>query len=406
MPPQRNAQSTYNEGTLYLAIKATQATVPDSTKHASKAFNVPETTLRERRNGTLARRDCEPNSKKLSKLEEEAIVARILELDARGIGATRTIVEEMANDLLAARQEGPVGKCWVDRFNARTPAIKLRRSRPYDRQRALNEDTRVIEPWFELVRRTKERYGILDEDTHNFDECGFMMGMICAQMVFTGSEKRSNPKKIQPGNRDWVTIIQGICAAGWAIPPFIIFGGKVLISSWYPDLPRDWIIETSDNGWTTNKLGVRWLKHFDEHTKDRTVGAYRLLIIDGHESHSSYEFHKYCEEHKIITLCMPPHSSHLLQPLDVGCFAPLKRAYYTELDSWARYAVTQVKKETFLPAFQVAFNKSATVAFETTKASKGLMYLRLFPPACLCAYSNWPEIVEARIARLARYKKE
>ena len=57
---------------------------------------------------------------------------------------------------------------------------------------------------------------------------------------------------------------------------------------------------------------------------------------------------------------MPPHSSHLLQPLDVGCFAPLKRAYYTELDNWTRWAVTQVKKETFLPAFQIAFNKAIT----------------------------------------------
>jgi hypothetical protein len=58
-----------------------------------------------------------------------------------------------------------------------------------------------------------------------------MMGMICAHMVFTGSEKQSNPKKIQAGNHKWVTIIQGICAAGWAIPPFVIFSSKVLISS-------------------------------------------------------------------------------------------------------------------------------------------------------------------------------
>ena len=178
MPPQRNAQSAYNEGILHLAIQATKATVPDSTKHASKAFNVPETTLRRRRAGKSARRDCQPNSKKLRKTEEEAIVARILELDARGIGATRTIVQEMANDLLAERGEGPVGKCWVDRFNARTNEVKLRRSRPYDRQRALNEDARVIEPWFELVRKTKEKYGILDEDTHNFDKSGFMLSLI------------------------------------------------------------------------------------------------------------------------------------------------------------------------------------------------------------------------------------
>ena len=90
-----------NEGTLYLAIEATKATVPDSTKHASKAFEVPETTLRRRRDGKLPRGDCVPNSKKLKEMEE-AIVARILELYARGIGATRTMVQGMANDLLAA----------------------------------------------------------------------------------------------------------------------------------------------------------------------------------------------------------------------------------------------------------------------------------------------------------------
>ena len=90
------------------------------------------------------------------------------------------------------------------------------------------------------------------------------------------------------------------------------------------------------------------------------MGAYRLLIMDGHGSHNTKEFHDYCEEQKIVVLCMPPHSSHLLQPLDVGSFAPLKRAYYTEMESWSRYAGMQVKKETFLPAFQIAFDKAIT----------------------------------------------
>jgi hypothetical protein len=105
---------------------------------------------------------------------------------------------------------------------------------------------------------------------------------------------------------------------------------------------------------------LKWLKHFDAHTKARTQGVYCLLIVDGHESHKSHEFHQYCKEQKIITLCMPPHSSHLLQPLDIGCFAPLKRAYYAEIDSWSRYSVMQVKKEAFLPAFRIAFNKAFT----------------------------------------------
>jgi hypothetical protein len=83
----------------------------------------------------------------------------------------------------------------------------------------------------------------------------------------------------------------------------------------------------SENSWTTNKIGLWWLKHFDKHTKGRTIGRYRLLILDGYGSHISPEFDQYCIEHLIIVLCMPAHSSHLLQPLDVGCFSVLKRSY-------------------------------------------------------------------------------
>ena len=55
---------------------------------------------------------------------------------------------------------------------------------------------------------------------------------------------------------------------------------------------------------------------------------------------------------------MPSHLLHLLQPLNIGYFAPLKQAYYTKINSQLQYAVTQVKKETFLLAFYITFNKA------------------------------------------------
>ena len=134
------------------------------------------------------------------------------------------------------------------------------------------------------------------------------------------------------------------------------------LSSWYEsgDLPHDWVIAVSENGWTTNKLGLEWLKHFDEHTKKRVVGSHRLLIIDGHESHNSLEFQQYCKDNKIITLCMPPHSSHLLQPLDVGCFAPLKKAYGRQVEELMRNHITHITKLEFLPCFKRAFDAAIT----------------------------------------------
>ena len=53
---------------------------------------------------------------------------------------------------------------------------------------------------------------------------------------------------------------------------------------------------------------------------------------------------------------MPPHSSHLLQPLDVGCFSPLKRAYSREVEGLIRHYINHITKLEFLPAFKAAFN--------------------------------------------------
>ena len=93
----------------------------------------------------------------------------------------------------------------------------------------------------------------------------------------------------------------------------IIFEEKVHISTWYTDtLPADWTLAVSDKGWTDDALGVAWLTEvFEKHTKDRTRGVYRLLILDGHGSHTSPEFDLFCSEHMIITLYMPLYSSHL-----------------------------------------------------------------------------------------------
>jgi hypothetical protein len=55
------------------------------------------------------------------------------------------------------------------------------------------------------------------------------------------------------------------------------------------------------------------------------------------------------------SLCMPPHSSHVLQPLDVVCFSPLKCRYSQRVRDWARRRVFHINKEGFLPAFRDAY---------------------------------------------------
>ena len=144
-------------------------------------------------------------------------------------------------------------------------------------------------------------------------------------MIVTRAERPGRSKKVQPGNREWAIVIHCINSEGWSLPPFILLKGAYHLSNWYTEtnLPVDWAIRTTENGWTDNKTGLEWLKHFNRHTEQRTKGAYRMLVLDGHESHVSAEFDNYCEVNKIVPLCLPPHSSHLTQPLDISCFGPL-----------------------------------------------------------------------------------
>jgi hypothetical protein len=72
----------------------------------------------------------------------------------------------------------------------------------------------VIQGWFRLVENTKTKYGILDEDTYNFDESGFMMGVISTGAVVTRSERRDRPRIVQQGDRKLTSIIASINAIG------------------------------------------------------------------------------------------------------------------------------------------------------------------------------------------------
>jgi len=355
------SQSLY-EARVLLALQALQNNPKLSVRKAATIYQINRCTLGRRQKGIQSTRNTTTKSRNLSDLEEQIIVQFILDLDSRGFPPRRDFVEKMANSLLADRDASPVGKLWVHNFIQRQPQLITRRFRRYDYQRAKCEDPTIIRDWFRLVENTIAKYGIQLDDMWNFDETGFMMGMIEPGMVVTSSERQGMPKKVQPGNREWITAIQAINAEGQSIPPFIIGSGQYHLANWYRecDLPGDWVIALSENGWTNNQLGLDWLRHFNRSTKDRSVGSYRLLILDGHESHHSAEFMRYCEENKIITLCMPAHASHLLQPLDVGCFGPLKKAYGREIERLMRCSINHISKTEFFPAFYAAHQATIT----------------------------------------------
>jgi len=125
---------------------------------------------------------------------------------------------------------------------------------------------------------------------------------------------------------------------------------------------KDWQFLYTKSGWNNRQLSITWLKPFDTITKARLTSSreYRLLILDGCEIHIHIEFIEYCLDYRIAYYCLPPHSTHLLQPLDVGLFSPLQKYYGKEVDMLVRYGSVAVNKGNFLPLLVKARTQTYT----------------------------------------------
>jgi hypothetical protein len=113
---------------------------------------VPESTLRLRLRGATYRAETRANGHKLTQIEEELLLKRIISMDDRGSAPTPLMVKEMADLLLSKRGTTPVGQNWVYNFIKRTPRLQARYLRRYNYQRAKQEDPRVIQEWFNIVQ--------------------------------------------------------------------------------------------------------------------------------------------------------------------------------------------------------------------------------------------------------------
>jgi hypothetical protein len=190
------------------------------------------------------------------------------------------------------------------------------------------------------------------------DEKGFAMGLLGKTKVVI-SRHEKNTSMTQCGNREWVSLIECISIDGRALTPWIIFKAKRQQAAWFEKL-KEGHIAITDNGWTDNELGLRWLKDcFNVQTKSSQRGLYRMLVLDGHASHISTKAIDFCVENKIVLACLPPHSTHLLQPLDVGVFCPLATHYRNGLQSYTRLGASySIDKVDFIHLYQEARAKT------------------------------------------------
>lgn len=180
MAPPHHTEAFQKEGRITLAANAIRKHQISSMRDAAGTYFVPWTTLRDRLNGRQPRLGSRSKFRLLSEIEESVLISWIYSMERRGFPPYIIDVRRMAQTLIDRRgsePSKPIGKNWIYKFLTQHPELDTRLARSYDAQRAKNEDPKIINGWFERVQKTQEEYGILDEDTYNFDETGFAMGV-------------------------------------------------------------------------------------------------------------------------------------------------------------------------------------------------------------------------------------
>ncbi|THU83056.1 CENP-B protein [Dendrothele bispora CBS 962.96] len=161
------------------------------------------------------------------------------------------------------------------------------------------------------------------------DEKGIQLGLGKRVRAIVDRSLRT-VRSVEYGKKDLVTILETVCADGTVLHPTVVFKGKRRDLRWAEENPADArFLAVSPNGWTDQELGSLWMEtDFEPAARARNPNnGYRLLILDGHNSHCTYRFLDFADRHDIIVLCLPAHTTHALQPCDVGVFGPLAQKW-------------------------------------------------------------------------------
>ncbi|KAI1007918.1 hypothetical protein K3495_g313 [Podosphaera aphanis] len=248
----------------------------------------------------------------------------------------------------------PLGKNWLQKFMSRNPQVATCIGRKIEASRIDGTHPDLISEFYTRFQEMQRRYGIRQQNIWNTDEHGIALGVCINSLVLASSTKKCTYVK-SPESREWVSIIETVSATGSYIRPLIIFKGNNPQNTWFPEVTPEWYFTTSENGWTNNFIALQWLKNiFIPETRPQT-SDHRLLIMDGHGSHTSPEFLLLCKQNNIQLLFLPAHSSHVLQPLALGVFAPLKSRYRTQIAEHAHlHDAATVKKQRFVSCYHLA----------------------------------------------------
>jgi hypothetical protein len=264
------------------------------------------------------------------------------EFSSRGFPINRKKLRKIAFDFALENGLGGfsskyrmAGKKWLKGFLGRHRDLKVRLASNVSLHRARCANPTVLAKWYETFEALCRRFGVTDpRQIWNADETGVQDVPKPQQCIVPSGDPAHS---IVFGERGELSTLVTYCnAAGLACPPMVIHKGKKTQTYWSNKKPTSWTVCSSKSGYINcdlwHQYALRWIRFLNSH---KLLGVPHILIIDGHKSHIfNLAFLNLMLKNNIQVICIPPHTSHVLQPLDVSPFSAFKRYWNSELQDY------------------------------------------------------------------------
>lgn len=172
----------------------------------------------------------------------------------------------------------------------------------------------------------------------NVDETYMAPGSAKSKVVIESSAavNKVGIRRMESFN-EHLTLVICVSAAGEHMIPAIITPRESVGEAMAMAFPEAaWMHQS--NGWMDRGNFVLWAtQRFLPHVESiraaiRQPEAAALLVTDGHTSRESSVFLEAMARAHVDVVCLPAHSSHILQPLDLTVFGALKRQLHQRVD--------------------------------------------------------------------------
>ncbi|XP_044765556.1 MFS-type transporter clz9-like [Coccinella septempunctata] len=344
-------------------------------KSASKAYNVPQTTLERKVNQARKRENSVQNVKVplgpittvFSEEAEQIRVDYLKEMEGRLFGLSTSEFQKLAYELAVRNRQHKfnelkekAGKDWLRGFLNRHPHLSLRKPENTSAARAAGFNS--VETFFERLGKTLDENRFTPDRIYNCDETGVWVVPKSRSKVIAATGKKQVGALTSAERGTTITIEICFNAAGSYLPPMFIYPRKRMKPELLNGAPPNSWAECSDSGWITAEIFLKCFQKFVILTNASKTNPV-MLILDGRATHTqNLQLIDEARKYGVPIICFPPHTTHKLQPADVGFMWSLSIFYDQALTAWLRSnpgkVVSQFQVADF---FGQAFIRAATM---------------------------------------------